>query len=76
MNATISSSSNADPSACVTTDVRSWPTLNNSGRCSERQTGSHSKNRDKITPRKPTRNPKRRNMVIKYKWHKMGQEMS
>jgi len=62
MDATISSSSNADLSTI--SDVRSWPTSNNSGCCSERHTGSHSKNRDKITPRKPTRNPKRRNMVI------------
>ena len=62
MDAAISSSSNADPSTI--SDVRSWPTSNNSGRCSERHTGSHSKNRDKFTPRKPARNPKRRNMVI------------
>jgi len=62
MDAMISTSSNADPSSA--SDVRPWPISNNSGRCSERHTGSHSKNRDKFTPRKPTRNPKRRNMVI------------
>mgnify|MGYP000008566133 CR=1 FL=1 len=55
-------SSNANPSTA--SDVRSWPISNNSGRCSERHTGSHSKNRDKFTPWKPTRNPKRRNMMI------------
>ena len=35
MDTTISTSSNADTS--TTSDVRSWPTSNNSGRCSERQ---------------------------------------
>ena len=60
MDATISTSSNADPS--TTSDVRSWPTSNNSGRCSERHTGSHSKNRDKTTPQK--QNPKRLNMLV------------
>ena len=59
MDATISTSSNADPSTA--SDARSWPTSNNSGRCSECHTGSHSKNRDKTTP---ARNPKRRNMII------------
>ena len=68
MNATISSSSNADPSTIP--DVRSRPTSNNSSHCSERHTGSHLKNRDKITPRKPTRNPKRRNMVININGYK------
>ena len=68
MDATISTSSNADPSTA--SDVRSWPISNNSGRCSERHTGSHSKNRDKFTPRKPTRNPKRRNMVININGYK------
>ena len=53
MDATISSSLNADPSTI--SDVRSWPTSNNPGRCSERHTGSLLKNRDKITPRKRTR---------------------
>ena len=53
MDAAISSSSNADP--LTISDVRSWPTSNNPGRCSERHAGSHSKNRDKITPRKRTR---------------------
>ena len=53
MDATISSSLNADPSTIP--DVRSWPTPNSSGRCSERHTGSLLKNRDKITPRKRTR---------------------
>ena len=61
-------SSNANPSTA--SDVRSWPISNNSGRCSERHTGSHSKNRDKFTPRKPTRNPKRRNMVININGYK------
>ena len=68
MDATISSSSNADPSTI--SDVRSWPTSNNSGRCSERHTGSHSKNRDKTTPQKLTKNPKRLNMVININGHK------
>ena len=68
MDATISTSSNADPSTA--SDVRSWPISNNSGRYSERHTGSHSKNRDKFTPRKPTRNPKRRNMVININGYK------
>ena len=66
MDATISSSSNADPSTI--SDVRSWPTSNNSGRCSECHTRSHSKKRDKNTPRKPTKNPQRLNMVISIKW--------
>ena len=60
MDATISSSSNADPSTI--SDVRSWPTSNNPGRCSERHAGSHSKNRDKATPHK--QNPKRLNMLV------------
>ena len=60
MDATISSSSNADPS--TTADVRSWPTSNNSGRCSERHTRSYSKNRDKTTQQK--QNPKRLNMLV------------
>ena len=47
MDATISSSSNADPSTI--SDVRSWPTSNNSGRCSECHTGSHLKKRDKFS---------------------------
>ena len=38
MDAMISTSSNADPSTA--SDVRSWPISNNSGRCSERHTGS------------------------------------
>ena len=61
-------SSNANPSTA--SDVRSWPISNNSGRCSERHTGSQSKNRDKFTLRKPTRNPKRRNMVINISGYK------
>ena len=60
MDATISTSSNADPSTA--SDARSWPTSNNSGRCAERHTGSHSKNRDKTTPQK--QNPKRLNMLV------------
>ena len=69
MDAKISSSSNADPSTI--SDVRSWPTSNNPGRCSERHAGSHSKNRDKTTPLKPIRKPKRRNLVriCKFKQH-------
>jgi hypothetical protein len=68
MDAMISTSSNANPSTA--SDVRSWPISNNSGRCSERHTGSRSKNPDKFTPRKPTRNPKRRNMVININGYK------
>ena len=66
MDATMSTSSNADPS--TTSDVRSWPTSNNSGRCSERHTGSHSKNRDKTTPQK--QNPKRLNMLVNINGYK------
>ena len=66
MDATISTSSNADPSTA--SDVRSWPTSNNSGRCSERHTGSHSKNRDKTTPQK--QNPKRLNMLVNINGYK------
>ena len=62
MDAKISSSSNADPSTI--SDVRSWPTSNNPGRCSERHAGSHSKNRDKTTPQKSNKKTKRLNMVI------------
>jgi len=70
MDATISSSSssNADPS--IISDVRSWPTSNTSGRCLECHTGSHSEKRDKNTPRKPTKNPKRLNMVISINGYK------
>ena len=64
----ISVTSSTDP--LTYSDVRPWPISNNSGRCSERHTGSHSKNRDKFTPRKPTRNPKRRNMVININGYK------
>ena len=68
MDAMISTSSNANPS--TPSDVRSWPISNKSGRCSERDTGPHSKNRDKFTPRKSTRNPKRQNMVININGYK------
>ena len=68
MGAMISITSNAD--SLTSSDVRPWPISNNSGRCSERHTGSYSKNRDKFTPRKPARNPKRRNMVININGYK------
>ena len=60
MDAMISTSSNADPSTA--SDVRSWPISNNSGRCSEHNSGPHLK--DKFTPRKSSRNAKRQNMVL------------
>ena len=61
MDAMISTFSNANPSTAF--DVRSWPISSNSGRCSERHTGSHSKNREKMTPLKPIREPKNRSLV-------------
>ena len=61
MDETISPSSNVDSS--TTSDIRARPTSNNSGHCSERHTGSYSKNRGKTTPLKPIRKSKRRDRV-------------
>ena len=61
MDETISPPSNVDPSTA--SDIRTRPTSNNSGHCSERHTGSHSKNRDKTTPSKPIRKSRRQNMM-------------
>jgi hypothetical protein len=64
IDAMISTSSNPSTAS----DVRSWPISNNSGRCSEHNSGPHSK--DKITPRKSSRNAKRQNMVININGYK------
>ena len=54
MDAIIPTPSNANPSTA--SDVRPRPISNNSGRCSEHNSGSHLK--DKFTPRKSSRNAK------------------
>ena len=66
MDAMVSTSSNANPSTA--SDVRSRPISNNSGRCSEHNSGPHLK--DKFTSRKSSRNAKRQNKVININGYK------
>ena len=60
LGATISTTSNTNP--LTSSDVRPRLISNNSGRCSEHNSGPHLK--DKFTPRKSSRNAKRQNMVL------------